>query len=1451
MAVTLDINGIYYYYPEVGDLNWGSDATDWATAVTSGMLQKAGGTFTLTAEVDFGTGFGLKSLYYKTRTTSPATAGQFRLARADVISWRNQANSANLDLSVDATNTLLFNGSSIGGGGTWGSITGTLSAQTDLQTALNLKANLISPVFTTPNIGSATGSISGNAATVTTNANLTGDVTSVGNATTLTNAPVIAKVLTGYVSGSGTVAAADSILQAIQKLNGNAGLVSVPNAVAHSTGIITGGLLSIGSPTTTFSISNGTGMVVDNTVTPATVTQVSWTGKTNITGTYIASGLVSYIAIDSTGAVVQQLAAFTNTQHRQYIVLGSIVHVNLTVIDAVNQFGEVAISPANQLSDLSEALGKFNVSGNVFSANGANLNINKSVGKVHSQGSNLATSYADPNVVSLASLTALSFQYRFQTGTNGTTGIAINPNIYDVAGVSTAVPPNKVTVQRIYSFVSNNVKIQPGQTLYNSISDAKAGIQTEVFVTEPSITANGILRGFLVVKEGSTNLTSATSAFFYEAGKFSQAVGVGGQSVSSLQNAYDNSIDPEILTDATRVAVSIKRGSGADTDNILEGLNGAGTTTFTVKGNGAVAASGAVTGSNLSGTNTGDQTITLTGGVTGSGTGSFAATVITNANLSGPVTSSGNTTAIADGAIALAKLAATTAGYIPVGAVTTGIPTYVAMSGDVTIGNTGITAIGATKVTNAMLVNTAVANLSGTNTGDNATNSQYTVNPMTTGGDIIFGGASGVQTRLANGTANQILQSNGTTLAPTWVTPGGGSGDMVLASVQTVTGAKTFGTAGGAVGKLLIAGATSGSATLAAPAIAGTITLTLPDTTSTIARNPMTTVGDMVYGAASGVETRLANGTTGQFLSANTGGAPTWATPAGSGDMVLASVQTVTGAKTFGTIGGAVGKLILAGSTSGSSILNAAAIAGSTTMTLPDTSGTLVGSGDTGTVTNTMLAGSIAYSKLSLTGTILNADLAGSIAASKMVALTASRALVSDVSGFVSAATTTSTEIGYVNGVTSAIQTQMDLKAPKASPTFTGTVVIPTPFTLGAVSVTATGTELNYSVGVTSGIQAQINAKGVGDMVLASVQTVTGAKTFGTIGGAVGKLILAGSTSGSTIVNAAAIAGSTTVTFQGITGTVSLNPMTTVGDIVYGAASGVETRLASGTTGQVLQSNTGAAPTWVNSAGVSTAVLYRSISTHAGSMIAALVAGTYSLPYGDSAVAVSGTGKVYPASMIRIDSADYPAVNGVAATMRLKTMLLANDVGLTGNITFGLYPVTRPATSGGTGVIILTMGTVTPSSTALYTNPAADSMATLNSADFAIPADGYYVLGVISSASIAASSLFWCCAELQVKTSAGGIAATYTTTAVNSNITLAGLTTYMVDTSAARTLTLPSPAAGTTISIKDVIGTANTNNITIVRFAAEKIEGVAASKVLQTNWGAWTLTSNGTDWFLV
>ena len=129
----------------------------------------------------------------------------------------------------------------------------------------------------------------------------------------------------------------------------------------------------------------------------------------------------------------------------------------------------------------------------------------------------------------------------------------------------------------------------------------------------------------------------------------------------------------------------------------------------------------------------------------------------------------------------------------------------------------------------------------------------------------------------------------------------------------------------------------------------------------------------------------------------------------------------------------------------------------------------------------------IAYSKLNLATSILNADVNASaaVALSKLAATTASRALVSDASGFVLAATTTSAEIGYVNGVTSAIQTQINTK--QATITGGATTITSSNLTAsralasdasGKVAVSATtSAELAFVSGVTSAIQTQINTK--------------------------------------------------------------------------------------------------------------------------------------------------------------------------------------------------------------------------------------------------------------------------------------------------------------------------------------------------------------------------------------
>ncbi len=84
-------------------------------------------------------------------------------------------------------------------------------------------------------------------------------------------------------------------------------------------------------------------------------------------------------------------------------------------------------------------------------------------------------------------------------------------------------------------------------------------------------------------------------------------------------------------------------------------------------------------------------------------------------------------------------------------------------------------------------------------------------------------------------------------------------------------------------------------------------------------------------------------------------------------------------------------------------------------------------------VVNSMLADDAVGADELAANAVVNASVASgaAIAFSKMADLTASRALVSDGSGDVSVSAVTSTEIGYLDGVTSAVQTQINARAGK------------------------------------------------------------------------------------------------------------------------------------------------------------------------------------------------------------------------------------------------------------------------------------------------------------------------------------------------------------------------------------------------------------------------------------
>ena len=191
----------------------------------------------------------------------------------------------------------------------------------------------------------------------------------------------------------------------------------------------------------------------------------------------------------------------------------------------------------------------------------------------------------------------------------------------------------------------------------------------------------------------------------------------------------------------------------------------------------------------VSGTNTGDQTITLTGDVTGSGTGSFATTLASSgvsAGVYGGATSVPTITIDEKGRITNAA-ATTITGVSSIGSLLESGKIIVGdqnnqaakvdMTGDISINNAGATTIGANKITTSKLVNSAV-------TYDKIQNVSATNKIL----GRVSAGAGVVEEISTIGTGNVVRaispEFTGTPKVPTATYP---SNDQTIASTQYVT----------------------------------------------------------------------------------------------------------------------------------------------------------------------------------------------------------------------------------------------------------------------------------------------------------------------------------------------------------------------------------------------------------------------------------------------------------------------------------------------------------------------------------------------------------------------------------------------------------------------------------------------------------------------------------------
>jgi len=172
----------------------------------------------------------------------------------------------------------------------------------------------------------------------------------------------------------------------------------------------------------------------------------------------------------------------------------------------------------------------------------------------------------------------------------------------------------------------------------------------------------------------------------------------------------------------------------------------------------------------------------------------------------------------------------------------------------------------------------------------------------------------------------------------------------------------------------------------------------------------------------------------------------------------------ITGTAITAADTGTVTSTMIADGTIVNADINASAAIASTKI-----SGTAVTQGDTGTVTSTMIAdgtivnadinASAAIDKTKISGTAITAADTGTVTSTMIADSTIVNADINssaaiDWTKIAPSSTVSATELGYLGGVTSAIQTQIDSKlntstasstyAPIASPTFTGVPAAPT-----------------------------------------------------------------------------------------------------------------------------------------------------------------------------------------------------------------------------------------------------------------------------------------------------------------------------------------------------------------------------------------------------------------------
>ncbi len=799
--------------------------------------------------------------------------------------------------------------------------------------------------------------------------------TLVGRATsdTLTNKTIAA--------GSNTISGLTN-----SNLSGTAGITNVNLAnsavTINSSGILSGGAtVSLGGTLTltateadTLSSITGRGATTATGLTLSSAAPINFSGTTP-TITFSGGDTI----FDLTGAATRTLSILNSTsaQVAGLSVEGTIAASNFSGSSSGSNTGDQTITLTGNVTG--SGTGSFATtiaSGAVTLSNMANLAANSIIGNnTGSPATPLALTasqvktllgIATSDISGLGTIATQSASNIFITGGNisgivslngaAITGGTISGGSLSSTAVNGITTANIALTSGSYSDPSwitslSETKVLPSQTGNSGKVLGTNGTSTS-WITNSSGVAWGAITGLL---NDQTDLNASLSAKLSKTLTSANIfVGNGSNVATGVSVSGDISIDNTGLTAIGSGAVSLTKMANLAANSIIGNNTGSpatplaltasqvktllGIATSDVSGLGTIATQSAsnvyITGGNMSGLNSISAT-TFTGALTGNATSATTANALANSDSAGQSAITAINSA-STGTINAARIASLpyisttlTSANIIVGN-GSNVATGVAMTGDISIDNTGLTAIGSGKVLLAKMANLAANSIIGNNTGSPATPLALTASQVKTLLGISTSDISGLGTIATQSASNVYIT-------------GGNMSGLVSVAATTFTGALT-GNASTVTGFSPVSGKTltvQKSMTLTSADDTGVYTL--PTGTKTLVATDVSTLSSLT--------------SIGTLGSLSVTGAISGATATNTINGLIINSGALSGATTLGLSGAITGAT--ATNTINGMIINTGAVSGVTTLGASSTV-TIGSGGNTYTLDPTGTSG-IAY----------------------------------------------------------------------------------------------------------------------------------------------------------------------------------------------------------------------------------------------------------------------------------------------------------------------------------------------------------------------------------------------------------------------------------------------------------------------------------------------------------